>query len=138
MLLAPEKKKITHFLGNDMSELKKEIVELLNEHNRKNNNNSSDLVLTEYLVGCLEVFGRVVEPRVQSLVAETSSPDTDTTETGQFITDRRKLGDRRHGDDRRYLDNRRLLDNRRNSGDRRNPEERRKDPVEGKDEGILD
>ena len=93
-----------------MSELHKEISELLNEHSKENESNTLDFILAEYLMGCLEVFETVIKPRFKSYEQRISSANKGTE---QFIADRRgvrrqaqieqKAPERRQTMDRRNL-----------------------------------
>ena len=77
-----------------MSQLTKELSELLNKYSLENESNSLDFVLAKYLMGCLEVFRTVITPKLKLPGEKISSTESDM-ETEEFIPDLRKPGDRR-------------------------------------------
>ena len=46
-----------------MVSLRKEIQEALNRYSAENGSNTPDLILSEYLIGCLEAFDKAVNAR---------------------------------------------------------------------------
>lgn len=49
--------------AEESTELRRDLATLLNRHSRENGSNTPDMILADYLVGCLENFDRCVKAR---------------------------------------------------------------------------
>ena len=49
--------------GIKWQQFKRELTDLINRHSLENNSNTPDFLLSDYLIGCLEVFNKVVVER---------------------------------------------------------------------------